>query len=61
MADVEIDRVETEIVVTEGIGALSAEEVRRLVGLVLEQVRRERDMSAERERDTAVNDRVFTG
>lgn len=61
MADVEIDRVETEIVITEGIGALSAEDVRRVVGLVLEHVRRERELSADRERDTAVRDRIFTG
>lgn len=61
MADVEIDRVETEIVISEGIGAMSAEDVRQLVDMVLQHVRRERDTSAGRERDTAVRDRIFTG
>lgn len=54
MADVHIDEVATELTVTEGVGALSAEDVRRLVVLVLEQVRREHDMTEQRERDTRV-------
>ncbi len=61
MADVHIDEVATELVISEGIGALGAEDVRRLVALVLEQVRHERDTAMQRERDTAVRDRAFTG
>jgi hypothetical protein len=61
MADVHIDEVATELVVTEGVGSLSAEDVRRLVALVLEQLRHERDVQVQREGDTAIRDRAFTG
>jgi hypothetical protein len=47
------------MVVTEGVGSLNPEDVKRLVALVLEQVRIEQDRAAQRERDTSVNDRVF--
>jgi hypothetical protein len=57
--DVKIGEVVTEMVVSEGVGTLGPEEVKKLVGLVLEQVRQERDRSEQRERDTAIKDRVF--
>jgi hypothetical protein len=57
--DVRIGEVVTEMVVTEDIGPLSAEDVKRLVALVLEKVRQEQDRMAQRERDTMVRDRAY--
>ncbi len=39
MADVHIHEVHTEIEVTEGVGALSPAEVKKLVGLVMAQLK----------------------
>ncbi len=57
--DVRIDRVDTEIVVSEGVGPLAPEEVKRLVALVLEQVRREAAERADRRSETVIGNRVF--
>lgn len=57
--DVRVGEVVTEMVVTEGVGSLSPEEVKRLVALVLEQVRHEQDRMAQRQRDVVVNDRAY--
>jgi hypothetical protein len=57
--DVRIGEVVTDMVVTEGVGALGPEEVKRLVALVLEQVRYEQERMAQRERDTTIRDRAF--
>ncbi|MGH9425693.1 MAG: hypothetical protein ACRD2L_05225 [Terriglobia bacterium] len=59
--DVRIGEVATEMIVTEGVGSLNPEEVKRLVALVLEQVRHEQDRLAQRQRDTMINDCVFGG
>jgi hypothetical protein len=56
--DVKIGEVSTELVVTEGVGSLTPEEVKRLVAIVLEQVRQEQDRAAQRQRDTAINGRA---
>jgi len=58
--DMRIGEVVTDMVVTEGVGTLGPEEVKRLVTLVLEQVRQEHDRAAQRERDTAISDRAFS-
>lgn len=58
-ADVRIGEVETEIVITEGVGPLSPQEVKTLIAMVLEQVRQEQSRKADRERDTAIHDRAF--
>lgn len=57
--DVRVGEVVTELVVTEGVGPLAPEEVKRIVALVLEQVRLERERSAQLKRDTAIRDRAF--
>jgi hypothetical protein len=57
--DVKIGEVVTEMVVTEGVGSLSPEEVKRIVAIVLEQLRQQQDSAAQRERDTAVTNRAF--
>jgi hypothetical protein len=57
--DVQIGEVTTDLTITESVGSLSPEEVRRLVKLVLEQVHNERARDERRERDTSVADRAF--
>jgi hypothetical protein len=56
---VEIGEVKTDVVITEGVGPLSRDDVQRLVTLVLEQLRHEQHMSAQREKDTGITNRVF--
>jgi hypothetical protein len=57
--DVRINEVVTQIDVTEGVGPLSAADIKRIVALVLEQVREEQDRREQRTRDTRINDRAF--
>jgi hypothetical protein len=57
--DIRINEVVTEITVTEGVGSLTAQEVKQLVAIVLENVRAEQDRVAQRERDTAIRDRAY--
>lgn len=57
--DVRIGEVAVELEVTEGIGPLGPQEVRSLVALVLEQVRREQAREADHARDTQIHDRAF--
>ncbi len=56
--DIRIGEVVTEMVVTEAVGSLSPEEVKRLVGIVMEQVRREQDRAAQRQSDRQISDRA---
>ena len=56
---VEIGEVRTDIVVTEGVGALSKADVQRLVSLVLEHLRDEQERNAQREKDTGITNRVY--
>jgi hypothetical protein len=57
--DVRINEVATEIVVTEGVGPLSAEQVKKLVTLVLAQVKLEQDRVDQRQKDTRIRDRAY--
>jgi hypothetical protein len=57
--DVRINEVVTEIAVTEGVGPLSAEEVKRIVAIVMAQVRTEQDRHAQRAKDTTIRDRAY--
>lgn len=61
MAQVEIGEVTTDIVVQESVGTLSPEEVKRLVALVLEQVRRQKESAEQNEQDTKITNRAFQG
>ena len=54
-----IGEVVTEMSVTEGVGALGPEEVKKIVTLVLEQVRRDQERAEQRSRDVTINDRAF--
>ncbi len=57
--DVRVGEVVVDLEITEGLGPLAPHEVRALVAMVLEQVRRDQDRVADRERDTAIHDRAF--
>jgi len=54
--DVRIGDVQTEMVVTESVGALSVEDVKRIVDMALQQFRQEQDRNSQRKRDTSVFD-----
>jgi hypothetical protein len=57
--DVKIGEVVTEMVVTESVGSLGPEDVKKLVALVLERVRAEQDRAEQRSRDVTIKDRAF--
>jgi hypothetical protein len=57
--DVKVNEVVLDLQITEGVGPLSAAEVKRIVMLVLEQVHNEQHRMDERTRDTRINDRAF--
>ncbi|HZI62406.1 MAG TPA: hypothetical protein VFD62_16945 [Pyrinomonadaceae bacterium] len=54
--DVKIGDVQTEMVVTESVGSLSVEDVKRIVDMAMQQFRQEQDRMAQRQRDTSVFD-----
>jgi hypothetical protein len=57
--DVRINEVVTDIAVTEGVGPLSAEDVKRIVAIVMAQVRTEQDRLAQRAKDTTITNRAY--
>lgn len=56
---VEVNHVQTEIIVTDGVGPLSKADVRQLVTLVLENLRHEQDLNEQRTKDTTIENQVF--
>lgn len=56
---VEVNHVQTEIIVTEGVGPLSRADVQHLVSLVLQHLRHEQDMNEQREKDTTIQGQVY--
>lgn len=56
---VEVHHVQTEIIVTEGVGPLSKADVQHLVSLVLQHLRHEQDMNEQRAKDTTIQNHVF--
>ena len=54
--DVKIGDVRTEVVVTEAVGSLTAEDVKRIVDMAMQQYRHEQDRMSQRQRDTSVFD-----
>jgi hypothetical protein len=54
--DVRIGEVQTEVVVTEGVGSLSAQDVKKLVDVAMQQMRHEQDRLEQRKKDTSVYD-----
>ena len=58
--DVRIGEVVTDMTITDGGGGpLAADDLRKLVALVLEQVRQDRERQADRDADTTIHDRAF--
>ena len=60
MGDVHVRRVQMAIEVVEPVGPLAAEDVRRLVTLVLEALEQQNASQQDRHRDTRVRDRVWS-
>jgi rRNA maturation endonuclease Nob1 len=56
---VEIREVHTDIVVTENVGTLSKEDVQKVLALALQHLRNEQELNAQREKDTAITNRVY--
>ena len=54
--DVKIGDVQTEVVVTEAVGSLTVEDVKRIVEMAMQQYRHEQDRMSQRQRDTSVFD-----
>jgi hypothetical protein len=54
--DVKIGEVQTEVVVHESVGSLSADDVKRIVDIAMQQFRQEQDRLSQRQKDTAVYD-----
>lgn len=59
MADIHIDEVHTEMEITEGVGSLGPEEVRKLVGLVLAQLKAKKDHDELRQRDNRLQNSAY--
>jgi hypothetical protein len=55
MSDVRIQEVATDVIITEPVGPLSAEDVKRIVTQVLHLVREEQERAARSEKDTRVH------
>jgi hypothetical protein len=51
MADVHIDEVHTDLQISSGVGSLSPEDVRKLVALVMAQLKAQQHNEALRDRD----------
>jgi hypothetical protein len=58
-ADVRIGQIHTDLVITEGVGPLSPEDVMRLVKLVMEKIQDEQGRREDRDRDTSIRDRAY--
>jgi hypothetical protein len=57
--DWRINEVTTDLIVTEPVGTLSPEDVRRIVAIVLDHIRDEKRRNEQRERDTHITDRAY--
>jgi hypothetical protein len=57
--DWRISEIATELIVTEPVGSLSPEDVKKVVRMVLDHLGEEKHRMAQRERDTAVSDRAY--
>jgi hypothetical protein len=57
--DVKIGEVAAELMVTEGTGSLSREEVQKIVNLAVAQMRTEMARTSQMRNEATVRDRVF--
>jgi hypothetical protein len=59
--DVSIGEVVTDLTFTEPVGSLAPDEVKRLVMLVAEHLKRTQDLSVQRARDVTVTNSAYRG
>ena len=59
MANVQINEVQTNQEITESVGALAPSEVKKLVALVIEHLKNQRDHEDRRRRDDTVTDHAY--
>jgi hypothetical protein len=59
MADVHINEVHTEVEITDGVGALSPAETKKLVALVLAQLKAQQRHRDLRDRDTRLQNSAY--
>ena len=57
--EVKIGELSSEVTVIEGVGPLTAADVKKLVKQVLELVKEDGAREAQRDRDTKITDRAF--
>ena len=60
MGNVQIDEVHTDFVITEAVGPLSTEDMRKLIAQVVEHLRERAEHAKRRRSDDAVRDRAYT-
>ena len=58
-ADVRIDTAKTDVEISEPIGPLSADEVRRLAATILDMIRAELERDAQLHADRAIRNRSY--
>ena len=58
-SQVSIQKVQTDMVITEGVGPLSAADVQQIVSLVFAQVRHAQASDEQREKDVGIDNRVY--
>ena len=59
MADVSIDEVHTEVEITDSVGALGPAEVKKLVGLVMAQLKAQKHHEELRNRDNRLQNSAY--
>jgi hypothetical protein len=59
MANVQINEVQTNVEITESVGTLAPNEVKKLVALVIEHLKNQRDHEDQRRRDDTVTDHAY--
>ena len=57
--DVQIGTITTKVTVSEGVGALSPEDVQQIVKLVMEHLHQQQHQEQQRQADVAIHDRVY--
>jgi len=59
MPNIHIDEVHTEVEITEGVGTLEPAEVKRLVALVLAQLKAQKNQQELRDRDNRLQNSAY--
>lgn len=59
MADVQINEVHTELEITDSVGALSPAEVKKLIGMVMAQIKAQQNHDDLRARDNKLQNSAY--